>query len=85
MRKKGSDIQKAMQDAKRLEQNELPTVVQLAEQYKKDMKRIADARKLLKKAWFVRDAEPKVKKAAKAKKGSKKKIKRRAKKVIKRK
>lgn len=79
MGKKERDIQRAMQEAKRLEQKEIPTTVQLAEQYKKDMKRIADARKLLKKAWFVRDAEPKTKKKAKGSKKTTKKKARRAK------
>ncbi|MBI4144944.1 hypothetical protein HY493_01945 [Candidatus Woesearchaeota archaeon] len=57
-------VDKALADAKRLEEQDIGTDEQLARQYSKDMENATSASRLLKRAWFTRDAKPRRKKPA---------------------
>ena len=62
---KGDDIARAMDDAARLEKDEIPTDRQIAEQYEEDMAKAPSALKLLKRAKFLREPVSRRKTAAK--------------------
>lgn len=56
------DIRRAMEEARRLEAEELPTDAEIAEQYERDMEKATEAAKLLKR---VREPVSRRKKASK--------------------
>ena len=65
------DVKKALEDAKRLEEQELLPMEKIVELYKEGVEETAKLQKLLKQSWFIKDTDkPASKKARKPAKKS---------------
>jgi len=69
------EIKKALEKAKELEAETIPSEEEIIEDYRKDMAKFDKIRKLLEPAWFISGKKPIPKKKSEKKKASKQKIK----------